>query len=65
MNFNRLFIPGDQTKTSMCLMAAYLLCRFKHFCMLFLVASLSLPKILYVLHKAGSNGKSDNMISVM
>jgi len=66
LNFNRLLIPGYQTKTLRGVIGAYLLCRFKHFCMLiFRVVSPSLTKKVHVLYKAGYNDKFDNMISVM
>jgi len=63
LNSNRLLIPGYQTKKLRGVMAAYLLNRNKHFCMLiFRVVSPSLTKKVYVLHKAGYNNRFDNMI---
>jgi len=49
LNIYRLRIPGDQTKNVRLVMAAYLLYRFKHLCMLiFHVVSPSLTeKIIY------------------
>jgi len=45
LDFDRLLIPGDQTNILRGVMMAYLLCRFKNFCMLiFLVVSPSLTK---------------------
>jgi len=47
-------------------MTAYLLYRCKHLHLLkFRVVSPSLTKKVYILHIAGYNNKSDNMISVM
>jgi len=65
-DFNRLPIPGDKTKKLRGVMAAYLLYRYKHLCMLiFRVVSPSLTKKVCILHIAGNNNKFDNMISVM
>jgi len=55
--FNSLLIPGDQTTKLRDVLAGYLLCRCKHFSMLFRVVSLSKTKKvgLYIMHITGYN----------